>query len=165
MKTRFWSALMFFIVACSNSNTGASEGKVEKDSKIAQARWMIGSWYNESVTPISYEVWRELDDTTFMGRSYSVRGEDTVTTEFIRLEQRGNEMSYIPRVPDQNSGMPVKFKLTSIDENRLIFENPDHDFPQKITYHLVSPDSLVAEISGVFKDQHRSRQFPMKRFK
>lgn len=164
MKTNLlFSAILFLTVACSNSKTGASENSVKKDPKIEQARWLIGSWQNESGTALNYEVWRELNDTTFEGQSFSIRGNDTVTTEFITLEQHGNEMSYIPRVPNQNSGMPVVFKLTFIDESRMTFENPAHDFPQVITYHLTSPDSMVAEISGMVKDQHRSRQFPMKR--
>ncbi len=54
-----------------------------------------------------------------------------------------------PTVPDQNQGLPVYFKLKSVGKGHLLFLNSHHDFPQRIYYRLLSPDSLVAEISGI----------------
>ena len=59
--------------------------------------------------------------------------------------------------------MPVTFKLISSDSNKLIFENPTHDFPQLITYRIVPPDSLIAEISGLINGEHHAQEFPMRR--
>jgi hypothetical protein len=59
----------------------------------------------------------------------------------------------------QNNGQAVLFTATKNTATELVFENPEHDFPKKITYTLVTPDSLYAEISGVGKKQG----FPFKR--
>jgi hypothetical protein len=68
-------------------------------------------------------------------------------------------------VKDQNAGLPVAFTLTQASENRLVFENPAHDFPQKITYTRITGDSLLAEISGTINSEEKSQQFPMTRVK
>jgi hypothetical protein len=37
----------------------------------------------------------------------------------------------------------------------VVFENPQHDFPQKIGYQRVSPDALLAWIEGTDKRETR----------
>lgn len=137
----------------------------QKSIPIAQAKWLIGSWKNQSAKTLDIETWKKLDDSTFVGRSYSLAGTDTVSSEHIRIEQHAGKLYYIPTVKNQNGGKAVTFTLTSANNQHLVFENPEHDFPQKITYTQINKDSLVAEISGVWKGKQRAIQFPMKRDK
>jgi hypothetical protein len=45
-----------------------------------------------------------------------------------------------------------------------VFENPAHDFPQRIIYRRLSPDSLVARIEGPGPNNTtRGIDFPMRR--
>ena len=94
-----------------------------------------------------------------VGESYFINGKDTLFAEIVRLEQQENDLFYIVSVPNQNEEKPVAFKLTSSTSDYLVFENPAHDFPKKITYKLVNKDSLYAEISGDGKKQG----FPFKK--
>ncbi|WPU97766.1 DUF6265 family protein [Mucilaginibacter sp. cycad4] len=135
----------------------------QKNNPIAQAKWLIGSWKNQSAKTLDLETWKKLNDSTFLGRSYSLSGTDTVSSEQIRLEQHARKLYYIPTVKNQNDGEAVTFTLTSSDNKHLVFENPEHDFPQKITYTQITKDSLVAEISGVRKGRQKTITFPMKR--
>ncbi|MDB5146484.1 MAG: hypothetical protein JWQ57_504 [Mucilaginibacter sp.] len=137
----------------------------KKATPIAQAKWLIGSWKNQSAKTLDIETWKKLDDSTFLGRSYSLAGTDTVSSEHIRIEQHAGKLYYIPTVKNQNDGKAVTFTLTSANNQHLVFENPEHDFPQKITYTQINKDSLVAEISGAWKGKQRAIQFPMKRDK
>jgi hypothetical protein len=132
---------------------------------IAQAKWLIGNWKNQSGTTLDIETWKKLNDSTYQGRSYSLAGTDTVSSEHIEIEQRGGKLHYIPTVKNQNGGKAITFILTSSTNKQLIFENPEHDFPQKITYTQITKDSLVAEISGMRKGKFKAIQFPMKRDK
>jgi hypothetical protein len=109
------------------------------------------------------EEWSRLNDSTYTGKSYMITATDSISLESIVLKKEGNDIFYIPTVKGQNNDQPVKFKLTSSSPNQLVFENPAHDFPQKITYTLESENSLLAEISGVINGQQRSRKFPMKK--
>jgi hypothetical protein len=47
--------------------------------------------------------------------------------------------------------------------NQLVFENSKHDFPSKITYTKITQDSMVDKISGIFKSEEQTENFPMKR--
>ena len=47
----------------------------------------------------------------------------------------------------------------------MIFENLKHDYPQKITYTKLKPDSLVAKISGIDKGKLSEEQYAMKKTK
>ncbi|MBY0432721.1 MAG: hypothetical protein K2U26_01275, partial [Cyclobacteriaceae bacterium] len=90
---------------------------------------------------------------------------DTTIFETVRLLQEKNSLFYIPQVKNQNGGLPVRFKEKQISDNELVFENPEHDFPQTISYTKITADSLVAEISGTKNGKERRQKFPMKRVK
>lgn len=125
--------------------------------------WLKGAWQNKMAKGISMEVWEQKDDSTLTGKSYFIKGNDTFLSETISLEQRNNILYYIPTVNNQNNGAAVSFKQTKATNTELVFENPAHDFPQRISYTLVRKDSIVAEISGMVKGQVKARRFPMKK--
>lgn len=159
-------AIASTIISCKNSNNTNTTGKTTTNfSELEKAKWLIGEWQNNSPEGNATEVWKKENDSTFFGKSYFVIGKDTVSAETISLEQNGNQLFYIPTVKDQNAGKPVKFTLTSSTSNQLIFENPKHDFPQKISYTQITNDSLLAEISGMMNGKQNSQKFPMARVK
>jgi hypothetical protein len=59
----------------------------------------------------------------------------------------------------------VRFILKASSDQKLVFENQQHDFPNIISYTKINADSLVAEISGVKNGQKQKQTFPMKRLK
>jgi hypothetical protein len=163
MKCIFVTVFSCALIACNNQKSAVSNGLDKRELKIVQASWLIGKWANTTTQRHDYESWEKYNDSTYLGKSYSIQGGDTVSSESIRLVEDSESIHYIPIVLGQNNNLPVSFKLTVLEANKLIFENPAHDFPQRISYQLVSPDSLVAEISGMVKGEHRARQFPMRR--
>lgn len=90
---------------------------------------------------------------------------DTVVFEKIQLVSREGNLFYIPTVRDQNNGQPITFALRTLSPEMIVFENPEHDFPQVISYTKMSSDSLVARISGMRNGQHREQRFGMRRVK
>lgn len=166
-KTFFFAAaivVLGILISCGNSGgTNTAEAPVRNYDKIENAGWLTGLWENLYPEGKASEKWDKLNDSTLVGSSHFIAGGDTVSAESIRLEQHGDDLFYIPIVRDQNAGQPVSFKLTSSSGDQLVFENPAHDFPQKITYARISADSLVAEISGIVEGQLRRQQFPLGR--
>ncbi len=130
---------------------------------IDLAKWLIGTWENKTSRGSIYEQWNENSENEFTGRSFMIREADTVVFETISILQEGNSLYYIPTVKNQNNNQPIKFTATTITASKLIFENPEHDFPQMITYEKMGTDSLVAQISGTIEGQERKKTFPMKR--
>jgi len=134
-------------------------------TQLQKAAWLAGTWENATPEGTLTESWSWQNDSVMSGASYFINGKDTFSSETIRLEQSGTEVYYIPTVKDQNAGKPVKFRLTSSTDKMLVFENPEHDFPKKITYNHVNDSSLVAEISGTVNGELHAEQFPMWRKK
>ncbi|MBK6265234.1 hypothetical protein JKA74_09300 [Marivirga sp. S37H4] len=130
---------------------------------IQQASWLLGCWENKTSIGSTYESWTEVNELEFSGKSYAVKGKDTMVFETIQLIQKEEELFYIPSVKKQNEGLPVAFKMVEISESFMKFENKAHDFPQAISYTRISSDSLVAEISGEREGQIKKVLFPMKR--
>lgn len=153
----FLSALLF---SCKNHISSEKKG-----SKLDSIPWLSGVWENKDSLFITTETWERTNDTAFTGKSVTVAGNDTVFSESIRLIQMANTLFYLPTVKDQNQGKEVSFTLTSFSPDVLIFENPTHDFPQKISYRKINDDSLVAEISGKENNLQKSEIFPMQRKK
>jgi hypothetical protein len=145
--------------------TLASCKKTEKTNKLAIADRLIGSWENQMEQGKLVETWEKTNDSTYSGKSYFIKDKDTLSNEVIMLMQKGNDLFYIPTVKGQNNDEPVVFSLTSVSAKQMVFENPKHDFPQKITYRQVTPDSLVAEISGIDQGKAASETYPMSRKK
>lgn len=132
---------------------------------IKNAEWLVGTWESKSPRGSMYETWRKTNDYELTGKSYILKGRDTIVFETIRLVQQQDGLFYIPTVKNQNEGLPVRFGTQRISETQLVFENPQHDFPQIISYAKINPDSLVAEISGTKNGQLRKETFSMKRVK
>jgi hypothetical protein len=66
-------------------------------------------------------------------------------------------------VPDQNEGKQIQFSFTSITNGSFTAENPQHDFPKKITYMLRGSDSLHAHLEGTENGTNAVQDFYMKR--
>ena len=132
-------------------------------AEIEKVSWLIGNWENISKEGTLLESWEKKNDSTLIGTSFFIQNKDTIFTEQIALEEREKELFYIPTVSDQNNGKPVSFMLTSATKKQLVFENPAHDFPQKITYNAIGKDSLIAEVSGLQNGKMHSEVFNMKK--
>ncbi len=137
----------------------------KQTSNIKKARWLIGTWENKTPNGSIYETWSKTNDNKFSGKSYILKEKDTVVFENIVLVQEQDGLFYIPTVKNQNDGSAVRFTTKTISETQLVFENPQHGFPQIISYTKISSDSLVAEISGTKNGQEHPQTFGMKRVK
>jgi Domain of unknown function (DUF6265) len=132
-------------------------------SKITKAKWLVGTWENKTSRGSIFESWSKTNNMELAGKSYTIKQNDTIFFENIRLIEDKEGLFYIPVVKKQNDGLPVKFVATNISKEKLVFENAQHDFPQIISYTKINKDSLVAEISGIKNGKERKQIFPMKR--
>lgn len=107
------------------------------------------------------EQWLAPAGGAMLGMSRSVRDGKLREFEFMRiLAAPDGKLQYVAIPSGQaEAAFPVK----DIAENAVTFENPQHDFPQRILYRLVDKDTLVARIEGSVGGQARSADFPYKR--
>ncbi|KLT70204.1 MULTISPECIES: DUF6265 family protein [unclassified Flavobacterium] len=147
-------ALVLASVSCQKKAT------VEKD-KIKVADWLIGNWENKNPDGVLTENWQKLNDSTFSAASYFIKGKDTIHFESIVLAQLGETLTYKATVKGQNDGKAVSFPSTISNEKQLVFENPKHDYPQKITYTKGANNTMTAEISGKLQGKLTTERFIM----
>ena len=91
-----------------------------------------------------------------LGLSRTVAGGRTGAVEFLRIEGRAGSTVY---GASHRAVRPDEFRLTQQSENRVVFENPQHDHPKIIRYSREPDGSLRSEIEGDEKGQHRKMEF------
>ena len=143
----FWIFTILILVSCQTTNQTAHHEFFNK---------MIGEWKLEDKPVI--EKWSYVDGL-FKGSVFVISGADKVITEEIRIIENDDGIFYEANVEDQNQGEPVLFKLILSEENKIIFENKDHDFPQRITYVLIGNNKLIATIEGIVNEGSKSITF------
>jgi hypothetical protein len=137
--------------------------KESNENKLKSMEWLLGSWENNAEYGNMQENWKKVNDSVCQGESYFIKGKDTLHSETITLQQKEDQVLYVPTVRGQNNDQPVVFLLTKQTPKQLVFENPNHDYPKKIIYNLITKDSLVATISGTQQGKPSSDSFPMKK--
>lgn len=103
--------------------------------------WLVGCW--ESFENYSKEVWVKNPDGTLLGFSASIERNEIAFYELLYIREVGGVLTYTAHPSGQN---PAVFVISDRDEQRLVFENPQHDYPQRIVYEREG-DALTAAIS------------------
>lgn len=86
---------------------------------------------------------------------------DTVREwEHLYLGPTPSGIAYVARPSRQAE---TNFPATLISDTLLVFENPAHDFPQRILYRRRGADSVIARIEGPRGGQMRGIDFPFAR--
>lgn len=119
------------------------------NDKISEFKWLSGSWKMTTKRGAIVESWTVINDSSMQGGSVFIKNEtDSTLLETISLVFRNNKYYYIPVTSRQNDNKPVSFAITSFDRKGFVAENPEHDFPKRITYRLITIDSIHAFIDG-----------------
>jgi hypothetical protein len=122
--------------------------------------FLPGTWeMRHSKGYIIREVWEQKGSGLLIGASWKIVGADTLLSETIEVKAKGKKMFYTPTVKGHNREQPVPFRLVSSENNRFVFENKKHDFPQRIIYHFISPTQLKAIVEGITEGQSKKFLF------
>lgn len=105
-----------------------------------------GRWRAAEREGFWIESWKMNEEGIMIGKGEVVNGSDTSLVETLRIEDIGGVLHYSATVADQNENRPVTFLLARATKDEIRFENPHHDFPQYIHYHMLSNDSMVVEL-------------------
>ncbi|OCX52888.1 hypothetical protein BEL04_00730 [Mucilaginibacter sp. PPCGB 2223] len=126
---------------------------------------LAGKWEMKTKKGTIGESWKKMNANELQSTGYEIKGKDTTWLEKVQLIKKSDGIYYIPTVKNENGGKPVPFKLISSVNSEFIFSNPEHDFPQRVIYHLVKPDSLHAWIDGQYKGKYVKQDFYYHRVK
>lgn len=147
------------------SSTLSATAQTFTEKEFKPLHDLAGLWKMETSRGAIYEEWKVTAADKLTGRSFRLNNADTVIMEQIELFLKDGSIVYSPIARGQNNGQAVPFKLTGNDDNRYIFENKEHDFPQRIIYQLVSKDAVNARIEGTLNGKERGSDFKYSRVK
>lgn len=100
------------------------------------------------------ESWNKDSDSSYTGvGKYIDSNGQVLSTEEIRIVLRKDMLWYIPTVSDQNMGQAISFRELSFSDSVVVFENKEHDFPQRIGYTMHADGSMTAYIEGTIEGE------------
>lgn len=128
-------------------------------SRVSDLGFMAGCWrgLTRSGTTIE-EFYTAPSSNMILGTTRYVRDGRVVDFEFTRIDQTDSGAVITPHPKGVRS---VSFSPKLIESNRAIWENPTHDFPQRILYTRVGADTLVARIEGRTSSGDRGLEWRM----
>ena len=154
--------VLLLILACKKDDKSI-EIAASKYAKIEQLKWLKGNWENVTELEQSFEHWTQENDSTLLGHSFTLIGTDTVFAEKVTVKQNGDNVYFTVIAYQQNNDQPVTFIMRDSKKGVFTFENPEHDFPTRITYSNPTQDSIHAWIEGSVNGQKRKVDFLFKR--
>jgi hypothetical protein len=98
---------------------------------------------------------------SMLGMSRTVRGGTTVAFEFLRIIE--DEDGKVILVASPSGQQSTTFALASQTDNEAVFENPEHDFPQRVIYRLMPESLLLGTVEGTINGVAKIIDFPMKK--
>ncbi len=134
-----------------------------KKIAISDFVWLQGKWAGTDGGMDFFEDWDSLNGNSMSGQGGAISGTDTVFSEKLKLEQRGEELFYIPNVKE--NGGSVDFKFSGYKNDSIVFENPAHDFPQRIVYFKLPDNKLYACIDGLNAGKYQKMEFAYQKAK
>lgn len=148
--------------------TATGFGKAVADigkATIEGLAFMKGCWVIEGPDRKARidEHWMAPAGGTMIGISRTVVNGRTSGFEYMRLDSSERGLFFISK-PRENSE-ETAFKLKTFSAGNAVFENLEHDFPQRVIYRSTGPNALTARIEGTQNGKASGVDFPYKRAK
>lgn len=119
-----------------------------EDPPARRFDWLTGRWCSQTENRLIEEYWLPAAGDVALGIGRTVQDGKTISFEFMRIESRDGLTNYIAVLGGQPA---TSFRLTSSGPDWARFENPQHDFPQRVEYRRTA-DGLHGEIAGPGKN-------------
>ena len=106
---------------------------------------LVGEWVAGGEGREVHERWTRASADTLEGAGYTVHDGTIGNPESLRLVSMLDGIYYIAKVG--HNAVPVAFTMESCMGGRLVFVNPEHDFPRRLQYIKEADGRLVVHIS------------------
>jgi hypothetical protein len=147
-----------------------TQAQAAPKASAADVAWLTGCWELDRGKRHVVEHWTAPEGGTLLGVSRTVSDGKTVEYEFLLIRERGGDgngaggvgagagggLEYVAKP----SGQPeAVFAATRVTADEVLFENPQHDFPQRIRYKKQPDGGLAARIEGTLNGAARGIDF------
>ena len=132
----------------------------QKASGINGLAVLAGCWERNENNSVYTEQWMKPAGDAMVGATRTVKNGKLSNWEFMRVETRADGIYFIAQ-PRENPA-ETAFKLIKSTAGEFVFENPQHDFPQRVIYKI-SGNALTGRIEGKNNGKPIAIDFPMRR--
>ena len=148
----------FVLLAAAFVPTLHRAAHAQRAAVVGHLSWIAGCWQQTGANGrLVEEQWMTARGNTMMGMSRTVRGDSLIEYEQLRISERAGKAVYHALPSGQQ---PSEFTAAAVSDSMVVFENPQHDFPQRIIYRKRGADSIVARIEGTMNGRARAVDFP-----
>ena len=138
----------------------ATEVAWAQSATIDRVKWLQGCWQTTRGEATIEEQWMAPRGGTMLGMGRTVRGGKIAEYELVLIKEQGAALAYEAHPSGQPS---ATFLSTTASDTSVVFENPKHDFPQRVGYQRDGSDGLQAWIEGEVNGKARRVDFAYRR--
>jgi hypothetical protein len=113
--------------------------------RVDSLQWMTGSWVQVTDARHVSETWLGPRAGMMVATNLTVRADGRPSFEYQRIADTPDGISLFA---SPSGRAPVEFKLKESAGERVVFENLEHGFPQRVMYWR-DGEALRARIEGV----------------
>jgi hypothetical protein len=128
---------------------------------LDQLSWLSGCWADSAGEAGTGEQWSTLAGGAMLGMGRTVKGGKLLTYEFMRIADSGDGKTVFHAQPAGKP--PASFPAITLTATEVVFENLQHDFPQRVIYRFEAPATLRASIEGLRNGVLKRIEYPMTR--
>lgn len=150
-----------WVLAWLAAGAATTHAAAATESTLERAAWLAGCWRADQAEPGSVEHWLAPAGGSMLGVSRSVRRGVTQGYEFMQI--RSGADGRLVFVAQPQGRAETLFTLLPGEGQELVFENPEHDFPQRVIYRPEPAGRLFARIEGRRDGALRALDFAMTR--
>jgi hypothetical protein len=127
---------------------------------LARLAWLAGCWKSDTAEAGSMEQWMPpAGGTCWAWAARSGRAARWNSNSC----RSGWWTASSPTSPSLPGSPPPRSRCCALGDAEATFENPQHDFPQRVIYQLAAGGKLKARIEGLRGGALRVIEFPMTR--
>lgn len=123
-------------------------------------RFLTGCWERRTARGTVEERWSTPKGGMLQGMGRTFRGDSLVEYEFVLIHEVAGRVVYEAHPSGQ---APNTFPVRTLTDSLVEFEDPAHDYPQRVGYRKAGADSLIAWIDGTTPRGPRRVEFPYAR--
>lgn len=146
------TALLLLVLSASPSAAPQAAAPEKPDPRLEDLAWLAGSWSGDILgagASVRFEAhYTSPQGGLILGTSKAFTKDGKLSWfEFERFEARDGGLQVVPH-PNGTAGVPFSLVEHDPAAKRAVFSNPQHDYPNRLTYHRVADDRLVILVAG-----------------
>jgi hypothetical protein len=150
------SVLLSALLVCALSTLAGAQSP----QRIATIGWLAGCLEMRSGNRVVEEQRMAERAGTMLGMGRTVGARGLGDYELTLIKEEGDRLLFEAHPKGQP---PATFKALTATADSVVFELPEHDFPQRVGYRRVGADSVRAWVEGTMNGTMRRVEFPYAR--